>query len=155
MDKYTIKFLEESNAIEGVYDKEPLRKAQKAWEYVFNLDKLNITDILETHRILMQGHLTGLELGGFRTVDVWVGGRKGAEPWLVPQLVKAWLKQLKSQKSEKEIKKSHITYEKIHPFIDGNGRTGRIFMNWQRVKNGLPILILRENEKYEYYKWFK
>ena len=42
----------------------------------------------------------------------------------------------------------------VHPFIDGNGRTGRIFMNWWRVKNGLPILVIKETARQEYYKWF-
>ena len=51
-------------------------------------------------------------------------------------------------------KASHIAYERIHPFIDGNGRTGRMFMNWQRLKAGLPILVIKEKEKQEYYKWF-
>jgi Fic family protein len=49
----------------------------------------------------------------------------------------------------------HVQYEKIHPFVDGNGRTGRIFMNWWRINNGLPILVIHEGkEQWEYYKWF-
>ena len=50
----------------------------------------------------------------------------------------------------------HVKYEKIHPFVDGNGRTGRIFMNWWRIKNNLPILVIHEGkEQMDYYKWFK
>jgi len=48
----------------------------------------------------------------------------------------------------------HINFEKIHPFIDGNGRIGRMLLNWQRVKLGLPVLVIKESEKQEYYKWF-
>lgn len=53
------------------------------------------------------------------------------------------------------IRKHHIRFEKIHPFIDGNGRVGRMLMNWQRIKVGLPLLIIWEDEKSDYYKWFK
>ena len=51
----------------------------------------------------------------------------------------------------------HVKYEKIHPFADGNGRTGRMFMNWTRLKrNNEPLLIIHEGEEQrEYYGWFK
>ena len=52
------------------------------------------------------------------------------------------------------IRNDHIGFEKIHPFIDGNGRLGRILMNWQRIQCGLDILVIWEIEKQEYYKWF-
>lgn len=55
----------------------------------------------------------------------------------------------------KLIKEQHIRFEKIHPFIDGNGRVGRMLMNWQRVKIGLDIVIVWEDNKQEYYQWFK
>ena len=54
------------------------------------------------------------------------------------------------------IKRWHIQFEHIHPFEDGNGRVGRILMNFQLVKKGLPILVIHEGkEQREYYKWFK
>jgi len=49
----------------------------------------------------------------------------------------------------------HIHFEKIHPFVDGNGRMGRILMNWQRVKVGLQPLIIWASERQAYYAWFK
>lgn len=53
------------------------------------------------------------------------------------------------------MKNHHVEYEIIHPFVDGNGRTGRMFMNWERLKGGLPILVIHEGEEQqEYYKWF-
>ena len=57
---------------------------------------------------------------------------------------------------EETIEQDHIWFEKIHPFEDGNGRTGRILMNIQRLNAGLPLLIIHEGkEQMEYYKWFQ
>ena len=58
--------------------------------------------------------------------------------------------------SQSLIKRWHIQFEHIHPFEDGNGRTGRILMNLQLRKRGLPIMVIHEGkEQSEYYKWFK
>ena len=54
-----------------------------------------------------------------------------------------------------KITENHVKFESIHPFVDGNGRTGRLLMNWIRIKIGLPILVIKESEKFEYYKWFE
>ena len=46
---------------------------------------------------------------------------------------------------------THAEFVKIHPFIDGNGRTSRMLMNYQLMKNGyLPVSIAKEN-RLEYF----
>lgn len=150
-----LKFLYESNAIEDVWDEESLEDALDAWRFIIDEEKLTPENIKMTHRILMRRHLKGSYLGEFRQQPVWIGGREGLASILIPEAIKMWCKIVnKKNKKEHIIEKDHVEYEYIHPFIDGNGRTGRIFMNWQRVKNGLPILIIKEREKYAYYKWF-
>jgi len=80
----------------------------------------------------------------------------------IRHLMGVWLEMMdagiktKLNNSYKEVlsKKLHVHYEAIHPFIDGNGRTGRMFMNYWRVKVGLPILVIKELERHEYYEWF-
>jgi len=57
---------------------------------------------------------------------------------------------------EERSKQIHVAFEDIHPFVDGNGRVGRILYNIHRIKLGLPIHIIHEGEEQkEYYKWFK
>ncbi len=49
---------------------------------------------------------------------------------------------------------SHAFFEEIHPFKDGNGRTGRILLNYILISNGYPLIIIKGNEKGKqlYYK---
>lgn len=160
--KNLTKFLEESNAIENVFDQDSLEQAELAWKYCIGEDELTPGVILKTHKILMLNQpLRPDERGYFRKVPVWVGGREGMHYSQIKEAVEAWCKRTNlmvkhpGSRIEDDIKQHHVDYEKIHPFVDGNGRTGRIFLNWQRVKCDLPILVLTRDERHEYYQWFK
>jgi len=54
-----------------------------------------------------------------------------------------------------KIAKFHLEFERIHPFCDGNGRIGRVLMNYQLLRLGFPRLIIRDKEKDQYYEAFK
>lgn len=54
-----------------------------------------------------------------------------------------------------KIAKFHLDFETVHPFCDGNGRIGRVLINFQLMKAGFPSLIVRDKEKQEYYDSFK
>lgn len=49
----------------------------------------------------------------------------------------------------------HLEFEYIHPFNDGNGRIGRVLMNYQLFQLGFPPVIIRDKEKDTYYESFK
>lgn len=164
----TIKeFLKESNAIEGVYDFDSLLHAVDAWQYLSKRKVMTTGLILKVHKILMLNQpLQPDERGYFRKVPVWIGGKEGIQANRIPEEIVQWTKNvndlIRGGKKESDIFKErvskiqHIEYERIHPFIDGNGRTGRMFMNWTRLRIGLPVLVIHEGkEQMEYYKWFK
>lgn len=177
-------FIDESNLIEGVTDEEAFKQSKYAWEYLNSEEKLTGGVVLKLHKILMlkAPRLKPNERGYWRTHDVKMGFEKivGITPdgkglikqyvktgeaveWRhVPSLMKDWLELANSdriknaQYPDEWIKQLHIQYEQIHPFADGNGRTGRMILNWQRLKAGLPLLIIHdEGKKENYYAWFK
>ena len=155
-----IEFLQQSNYIESEPGSEALDDAVKAWQYIIAKPTLNLGRILQVHTLLMRSRITieNKYKGTLRTAPVWIGNREAPPYYVVPDLVKNFIEMTKGKSSgeplEVWIKRCHIAFEHAHPFFDGNGRVGRILLNWQRVKAGLPILVIREEDRFEYYKWF-
>lgn len=158
-------FLEESNAIEMEYSIDALDDAKKAWDYAYkNRKNITVKYILEIHRLLLQ-RLDPKIAGKVRDCAVMIGyevKEKKPEKVLL-QEIKDWIikceevtKERKNEKAtEKDIKKFHIDYEYLHNFCDGNGRTGRILWQIQRLNNRLPIKIIHTGfEQQSYYQWF-
>ena len=150
-------FLSESNAIESEYSDEAFEDALTAWNYLNSiqqneLDGLSLEVIKAVHLLLLSNLRPDIA-GKFRKCEVTVGGSEPPSFYTIPYKLKGLLNF--TPKIEEDIKRWHVEFEKIHPFEDGNGRTGRILMNWQRVKNDLPLLVIHEgDEQMSYYGWF-
>ncbi len=147
------KFLIESNAIEGVYDQSSQAQAEEAWEYLIKQKDINLEKICKLHKILMlHQNLFPHEKGYLRKVPVHVGDKEMMDQDLISEQLKILAQNMTLVPENSKM--HHIQYEKIHPFVDGNGRTGRMLMNWERLRAGESILIIFESEKQDYYKWF-
>lgn len=146
-------FLRESNFIEREYSEQALSDAITAWQYLKKEDQLTVDVVLKTHKLLMRTRDFPKEyMGKFRWIPVYIGNREGLHYSQIKPAMEVWL--LNANLYKEHWKRNHVRYEHIHPFADGNGRTGRMFMNWMRIKLGQPVLTIYEKEKYDYYKWF-
>lgn len=156
-DALTEEFLRESNHIENEYSEQAYKDALIAWNFLMRKDILNVDVVMRTHKMLMKNRdtLKESEKGNIRNCDVWIGRHKGMDVPLLAGEIWKWCFEMMRVDPKPDWKALHVRYEKAHVFVDGNGRTGRMFMNWLRVKRlGLPVLVIRESEKYDYYKWF-
>lgn len=156
LDETTIEFLRESNAIEGVYDKRSLEDAKKAWSYLIKQDEITTAVVLTTHRILMKHQpMENINKGHYRKCRAWIARHEALSYLRISEHMNRWIKTMNSYHPTALWKEAHVEYERIHPFADGNGRTGRMFMNWHRVRSGKDILVIRASERGDYYKWFR
>ena len=163
MNNDVLEFLKESNHIEEEYRKWALDDAIEAWNYAESKTELSHGLIREIHFLLIR-EISPYIAGMYRTHNTQIDGMDCTEQWKIHYLLSAWIERANATQFEtmdtetkwSKIKYMHIEFEKIHPFADGNGRVGRILMNWQRKLAGLPILIIHEgDEQHEYYEWFR
>nr|WP_069876550.1 Fic family protein [Fusibacter sp. 3D3] len=129
----------------------------KAYQYVKKCiaDKLVLNEniIKDIHSILMENIMVG---GIYRNVDVYISGAQHTPP--SPSEMYAQIKTFYMDLIDKTFESTiecaawtHAEFVRIHPFVDGNGRTSRLIMNYQLMANGfLPISIKKES-RLEYF----
>ncbi|MBN1959551.1 MAG: Fic family protein [Deltaproteobacteria bacterium] len=72
---------------------------------------------------------------------------------MVPVKVRELMKTINASEPDilTQVARDHYEFEAIHPFFDGNGRTGRLLMQTQLLKHGLPPAIIEIDDRYKYY----
>ena len=86
----------------------------------------------------------------------YVTGREeiGVAPEDVQEEMMEMMDELQDLKQENALTAAayfHVKFENIHPFADGNGRTGRLAMNYLLVMLGHPPIVVHEEDRKEYY----
>jgi Fic family protein len=120
---------------------------------------LDIKLILGWHKTLLS-YIDDKIAGRFRTGKEWVrvGNHLGANPAFVGTLMQELVDRYKQDKTSyflDTIADFHAEFETIHPFVDGNGRMGRVLINLQLMKAGFPPIIIPNKSKHtEYYPLF-
>lgn len=133
--------------------------AHATWQWLRPLVQqgapLNEVLLLETHRRLMQGILED-EAGVYRRAPVYIRGSWHVPPnWVkVPQLMQDWIAQYAAGPGEDHpvrfAARAHIDLARIHPFLDGNGRTTRMMTNVLLMQAGYPPALYAAETREDY-----
>jgi len=95
--------------------------------------------------------------GLYRKENVIISGAKHIPPDFTTlnsemELFIKWYKDNKDRLHPIELASLvHILFAKIHPFIDGNERTSRLLLNMELIKQGYPIVVIKNEHRVEYY----
>jgi Fic family protein len=142
-----------------VFEAKNLARVMQYMEQKVSLGTLSKEMILLLHQMLISSIEEDIA-GRFRAKGEYV--RVGTYIAPPPEQVEVLLKNLLIHYSSDlnaffsdKISAFHLDFERIHPFNDGNGRIGRVLMNFQFLQQGFPSIIIRNKEKKDYYKAFK
>ena len=180
-EEFIIEYTYNSNAIEGntltlretdlvlrglTIDQKPLKDHmealghKEAFDFVSELVKNNVpiseSVIKQIHYLVLADKKN--DRGVYRKIPVRIMGAKH-EP-VQPYLIEPKMEQLlidfnkSTEHIVTKLARFHIEFESIHPFIDGNGRTGRLLVNLELMKAGFPPIDIKFTDRIAYYNAF-
>ena len=183
-EEFMVEFTYNSNAIEGntltlketamalegmTIDQKPLKDHfdavghRDAFLYVQDVAQkdmpLSESVIKNIHALVLMNRPE--DKGVYRRIPVRIMGAY-IEP-VQPYLIEPKMSELISTNEGREhtmhiierIARFHLEFEGIHPFIDGNGRTGRLIMNLDLIRNGFPPINVKFTDRKRYYDAFE
>ena len=180
-EDFMIEYTYNSNAIEGntltlretdmvlkglTIDQKPLKDHMEAvghkdaFYFICDLVKectpLSETVIKQIHSLVLADK--PLDRGVYRRVPVRIIGAKQepVQPYLIEPKMNDLMQQYVSDERNivEKLADLHIAFESIHPFIDGNGRTGRLIVNLELMKAGYPPIDIKFTDRMRYYDAF-
>lgn len=182
-DAFMVDFTYNSNAIEGntltlketamvlegmTIDRKPLKEHleavghRDAFLYIEdiaqNKTKLSEIEIKAIHSLVLMDRPE--DKGVYRRIPVAIAGAYAApaQPHLIePKMAGLLAENEKRKKNMHPIERIalfHLEFEGIHPFIDGNGRTGRLILNLELIRNGYPAVNVKFTDRKRYYDAF-
>lgn len=180
-EDFLVEYTYNSNAIEGntlslretdmvlrglTIDQKSLREHlevighKEAFDYVRELvrDKAPLSEkiIKDIHYLVLSDKKD--DRGVYRRVPVRIMGavHEPVQPYMIIPRMEKLLKDYKESKEDivTKLARFHVDFESIHPFIDGNGRTGRLLVNLELMKAGYPPIDIKFTDRMKYYKAF-
>lgn len=182
-DEFMVDYTYNSNAIEGntltlketamvlegmTIDRKPLKDHLEAVghrdaflyieEIAQNKTNLHDTEIKAIHSLVLIDRPE--DKGVYRKIPVTIAGAytEPVQPYLIePKITELLAENEKRQKTMhpiERIARFHLEFEGIHPFIDGNGRTGRLLLNLELIRNGYPAINVKFADRKRYYDAF-
>ncbi len=138
-----------------------VKNSINAYKYLNNDFSFSIRGIKKLYKILTCGLV--METGdlypkSFRKDKIIVGNENTLDPDQIKFELNNLLGWYKKNKKIYPLKLAfdfHLRYEMIHPFRDGNGRTGRLLMNKILAKNNYPLMVIFKDNKQAYFNSIK
>ncbi|MFZ7261221.1 Fic family protein [Avibacterium avium] len=138
---------------------------KSAIDYLMDIVRKNETlsekNILEFNYLLLKGTKDEYYAGKIRNAPVTIEGSEHIppQPYLVQSrldnMIITYNDRIANANNDEKINliaNLHAEFVNIHPFTDGNGRTGRLLMNFELLKHGYPLSIIPDSERMEYYE---
>jgi Fic family protein len=124
-------------------------------EIVAKQESLTDWQIRNIHGLVLKG-IDDAEAGRYRQENVVISGESTVPPDFLHlpaemAALVAWYEQAGAMRPVERAAQLHTRFVKIHPFIDGNGRTARLLLNFELMKFGYPPAVIRKEDRLAYY----
>jgi len=125
-------------------------------DLISNQEPLSEWNIRNMHALILK-EIDNFNAGKYRSENVVISGAKHIPPkhyeigCLMQKLMVEYQNEWKEFHPVIRATLVHGEFVKIHPFIDGNGRTARLLLNFELMKNGYPPIIIKNEERARYY----
>ncbi len=124
-------------------------------ELVAELEPLSEWQIKNIHGLVLKG-VDDAEAGRYRRENVVIAGASIVPPDFLHldeemRGLIEWYEGSNKLHPVERASELHTRFVEIHPFVDGNGRTGRLLMNLELMKAGYPPAVIRKEDRLGYY----